>query len=56
MMGARADVGEYVAWLVKQGFVFWLIEPGTGLTKIEPSAALTLPHCDLFLSRGSPPG
>jgi FkbM family methyltransferase len=51
MMGARADVGEYVAWLVKQGFGFWLIEPGTGLTDIEPSAALTLPHCDLLLSR-----
>jgi FkbM family methyltransferase len=55
MMGARADVGEYVAWLVEQGFGFWLIEPGGGRTKIDPSAALTLPHCDLLLSRGSPP-
>jgi FkbM family methyltransferase len=55
MMSARADVGEYVAWLVEQGFSFWLIEPGTGLRKIEPSAAPTLPHCDLFLSRNSPP-
>ena len=55
MMGARADVGGYVAWLVEQGFGFWLIEPGGGLTKIDPSAALTLPHCDLLLSRNSPP-
>jgi FkbM family methyltransferase len=55
MMGARADVGEYVAWLVKLGFDFWLIEPATGLTKIEPSATLTLPHCDLMLSRKNPP-
>jgi len=55
MMGARADVGEYVAWLAKLGFGFWLIQPGAGLTKIEPSVALTLPHCDLFLCRGSPP-
>ena len=55
MMGARADVGEYVAWLVEQGFGFWLIEPAGGLTKIDPSAALTLPHCDLLLTRGSPP-
>jgi FkbM family methyltransferase len=55
MMSTRADVGEYVGWLVEQGFGFWLIEPGTGLTKIDPSAALTLPFCDLFLSRGSPP-
>ena len=55
MMGARADVGEYIAWLVKLGFSFWLIEAASALTKIEPSSALTLPHCDLMLSRNKPP-
>jgi FkbM family methyltransferase len=55
MMRTRADVGEYVAWLVESGFGFWLIEPGGGLTKIDSSAAPTLPHCDLLLSRHDPP-
>jgi FkbM family methyltransferase len=56
MMSSHADVGQYVAWLVEQGFGFWLIEYGTKLTRLDPSAVLTLPHCDLFLSREIPPG
>jgi len=55
MMSARCDVGEYVAWLVEQGFGFWLIEPGAKLTSLDSSALLTLPHCDLLLSRNNPP-
>jgi FkbM family methyltransferase len=54
MMSDRADVRELVAWLIELGFKFWLIEPGGGLTKLETSALLTLPHCDLLLSRGDP--
>jgi FkbM family methyltransferase len=54
MMRTRADVGEFVAWLIERGFKFWLVTGG-GLTRLEPSALLTLPHCDLFLSREDPP-
>jgi FkbM family methyltransferase len=54
MMRTRADVGEFIAWLVERGFKFWLVD-GAGLTRLEPSALLTLPHCDLFLSHEDPP-
>jgi FkbM family methyltransferase len=54
MMSTRADVGEFVAWLIERGFKFWLVAEA-GLTRLEPSALLTLPHCDLFLSREDPP-
>jgi FkbM family methyltransferase len=55
MMAARADVAEFTGWLVEQGFKFWLIEFGGNLTILEPSALLTLPHCDLLLSRNNQP-
>jgi FkbM family methyltransferase len=54
MMRTRADVEEFIAWLIERGFKFWLVA-GAGLTRLEPSALLTLPHCDLFLSREDPP-
>jgi FkbM family methyltransferase len=55
MMAARGvRVEEYVVWLSERGFGFWLIEPGTKLTKIDPANGVTLPHCDLFLSRRTP--
>lgn len=54
MMSTRADVGEFVGWLTECGFRFWVIEPGGDLASLEPAALLTLPHCDLFLSRANP--
>ncbi len=51
MMSARANLGEFVTWLVEQDFKFWRIEFGAKLTKLEPSVLLTLPHCDLLLTR-----
>lgn len=55
MMSARADVGQYVDWLTERRFRFWVIGPGPNLTSVDPSAVLSLPHCDLFLSRDDPP-
>jgi FkbM family methyltransferase len=55
MMKAHANVEEYVAWLVENGFRFWLIEYEGKLAELDPSAVLNLPHCDLFLSRADPP-
>jgi FkbM family methyltransferase len=54
MMSRRANMGEFVAWLVERGFGFWLIEPGGRLTNLAPSALLGLPHCDLLLTRDDP--
>ena len=56
MMGTRADVGGYVAWLADRGFRFWRIEDTASLTPLHRSEVLTLPHCDLFLSRQDPDG
>jgi FkbM family methyltransferase len=54
MMSSRTNVGEFIAWLVEQGFGFWLIESDGRLTNLAPSALLGLPHCDLLLTRDYP--
>ena len=56
MMGTRADVGGCVDWLANRGFRFWRIEDTGSLTPLDRSELLTLPHCDLFLSRQDPNG
>jgi len=55
MMSARADVRQYVDWLTDRHFRFWLIGAGPKLSSVDPSGVLTLPHCDLFMSRDEPP-
>jgi hypothetical protein len=35
-------------------FRFWLIEGEARLTELDQSVVLTLPHCDLLLSRDEP--
>ena len=52
MMGARADLGEFVVWLKGLGFRFWVIDRESAeLTPVEANALLGLPHGDLLLSR-----
>jgi hypothetical protein len=54
MMAARADVGEFVAWLGERRFRFWRIGDSGSLSEIDRSAVAMLPHCDLLLSRDDP--
>ncbi len=54
MMSARCDVAELVRWLEEFGFGFWQIRVDSVLEPVPPSGLLSLPHCDVVISRGSP--
>jgi FkbM family methyltransferase len=56
MMSSRANVKEFVSWLLQQDFKFWLIEREACLTRLDPAVLPTLPHCDIFLTRSDPSG
>jgi len=55
MMSARANLEEFVIWLVGLGFKFFRIKPSKTLLELPPAALLTLAHCDLLLSRQDHP-
>lgn len=55
MMRTLSDVDSCIGSLVERGFKFWLIGSNPALTPVEPSQLTGLPHCDLFISRDSPP-
>lgn len=55
MMAARANVGDFVAWLDGLGFRFWRIDRQTAeLSSVPRDAVAGLPHGDLLLSRTDP--
>lgn len=55
MMRSRANVEDFVTWLVEQNFNFWLVQQGARLSQLEASTLSTLPHSDVLLTRGNPP-
>lgn len=53
-MTGRASVPDLVDWLSAMGFRFWKIETDETLSPVSPEAMVTLPGCDVVMSRQTP--
>ena len=56
MMSDRGDVRDLVSWLTGMGFAFWQINTDATLRPVPSDDLLTLPHCDVVISRRDPRG
>lgn len=55
-MKSRSDPSVLVGDLVKQGYMFWQIKTDSTIEPVEPAAMMTLPACDVIISREDVPG